>query len=406
MYRTPDGYWHASINLGTGLDGKRLRRHVQGRTQGEVRRKLDELKKAREAGDDLVAPREPILAEWAKTWIELVERTCKPSTARTYRTHVTYLTPIRRVRLDKLTPEHIESIYVGLIRRGVSPVTVQGVHRTFRSCFSEAVRRGKMDRNPVLAARPARAEEREVEALTVGEARAIMAAAANRRNAVRWQVALSLGLRQGEVLGLQWDDVEFEAGTLRIRRALQQGKWRHGCDPTDGCGMRAQKCPDRFGGGLIVGSPKSRRASRVVVLPAPVLMALRSHRSTQAAERLAAGTLWRMPPPKRGLHSGTGWIFASPVGKPIDPRKDWEEWKRILEIAGVRDARLHDARHTAATFLLVAGVDTRTVMDLLGWSQPILTLRYQHVVDELKQEAARRIEGLLWGSPSQDSAQR
>jgi hypothetical protein len=112
MYRSPDGYWHASINLATGLDGKRLRRHVQGRTQGEVRRKLDELKKARDARDDLVAPREPIVAEWG-TCIELVERTCQPSTARTYRTHVAYLTPIRRLRLDKLTPEHIESIYVG-----------------------------------------------------------------------------------------------------------------------------------------------------------------------------------------------------------------------------------------------------------------------------------------------------
>jgi integrase len=110
-------------------------------------------------------------------------------------------------------------------------------------------------------------------------------------------------------------------------------------------------------------------------------------------------------PPTRGWHKGTGWIFAIPVEKPIDPRKDWEEWKRILVMAGVRHARLHDARHTAATFLLVAGVDTRTVIDLLGWSQPILTLRYQHVVDELKQEAARRIEGLLWGSPSQDSGQ-
>jgi hypothetical protein len=73
--------------------------------------------------------------------------------------------------------------------------------------------------------------------------------------------------------------MDFEAGTLRIRRALQQGKWRHGRDPTDGCGMSAQMCPDRFGGGLIVGSPKSRRGSRVVVLAAPVLTAWRSHRS-------------------------------------------------------------------------------------------------------------------------------
>ena len=106
---------------GARLDGKRIRRHVQGRTQGQVRKKLDELKKARDAGEDLAAPREPTVAEWAKTWMELVERTCKPSTVRTYRTHIKYLTPIRRVRLDKLTPEHIESIYVGLIQARRQP---------------------------------------------------------------------------------------------------------------------------------------------------------------------------------------------------------------------------------------------------------------------------------------------
>jgi integrase len=395
MYRTSDGTWHASINLGIGLDGKRRRRHVRGRTQGEVRNKLDNLKRARRSGDDLTEPRAPTVGEWAKTWIEIVERSRKPSTTRTYRTHVKYLEPIRRVRLDNLTPEHIEAVYVGLVNRGVSPVSVQGVHRTLRSCFGEAVRRGKIDRNPATAARPERAEESEVEPLSIGEARAIMAAAAGRRNAVRWTVALGIGLRQGEVLGLQWDDIDFEAGILRVRRALQQGKWRHGRASEAECGLSAQCCPQRFGGGLIVGPPKSRKGSRTITLAVSLLSALRGHKSAQAAERLEAGTMWRLAPPKRGLYSGSGRIFASPIGKPIDPRRDWEEWKRVLADAGVRDARLHDARHTAATFLLVAGVDTRTVMDLLGWSQPILTVRYQHVVDELKQEAvvklARRV---------------
>src|SRR5881628_2808718 len=88
MYRAADGYWHGSINLGSGPDGRRLRRHVRGRTQGEVKKKLDELKRDRDSGEDLSAVREPTVGEWARTWIEIVERTRRPSTAKTYRTHM------------------------------------------------------------------------------------------------------------------------------------------------------------------------------------------------------------------------------------------------------------------------------------------------------------------------------
>lgn len=80
----------------------------------------------------------------------------------------------------------------------------------------------------------------------------------------------------------------------------------------------------------------------------------------------------------------------------MDPAKDWKEWKALLRDAGVRDARLHDARHSAATFLLIAGVELRTVMQILGWTQPSMVARYQHVVDQLKIDAANRIGSLLW----------
>ena len=397
MYRAPDGYWHASVNLGVGSSGKRLRRHVQAKTQGEVRKKIDKLKRDREDGVRVADVKVPTVGEWTRTWIEIVERSRRPSTAKTYRTHIKYLQPLAGVRLDRLTSEHIESVYVGLIDRGVLAVSVQGVHRTYRSCFGEAVKRGRLTRNPVTAARPNSAEEREVVPFSLDEARAILDAASSRRNAVKCDIALGLGLRQGEVLGLQWDDIDVDAGTLRVRRALQQGRWRHGCSDPGVCRPRAQNCPARKGGGLIVGPPKTKKGARTIPLPEPLKVGLKGHRAAQAAERLAAGGLWQPAPPRGGLYSGTGWVFASPLGKPIDPRRDWEEWKDLLKTAGVRDARLHDARHTAATFLLVAGVDTRTVMDLLGWSQQSLTLRYQHVVDELKHEAARRMEVLLWG---------
>jgi integrase len=93
-------------------------------------------------------------------------------------------------------------------------------------------------------------------------------------------------------------------------------------------------------------------------------------------------------------------VFSGPTGRPIDPRADLRQWKTLLATAGVRDARLHDARHTAATMLLVQGVDSRTVMDLLGWSHITMTHRYQHVVDELRTEATARVAALLWGDPA------
>jgi site-specific recombinase XerD len=125
------------------------------------------------------------------------------------------------------------------------------------------------------------------------------------------------------------------------------------------------------------------------VLPNPIVQALRVHRKTQLEQRMKSRQLWE----EHGL------VFCQANGRPLDPRKDHAAWKQLLKTAGVRDARLHDARHTAATILLVQGVDPRTVMDLLGWSQVSMTRRYQHVVDELRAEAARRIESALWGQP-------
>jgi integrase len=389
IYRTADGCWHGSLSLGRNTDGRRLRRHVQARTQREVSRKLAQLRR-------LSAP-DTTVGGWTRTWLALVERELKPATVRTYRTHIGYLSPLAGVALDRVKPEQLEAIYAQLARRGFRASTIQGVHRTFRACLAEAVRRGRLQRNPALVARPGRADHSEVDPLSLEQARAIMRAAAARRNGVRWELALILGLRQGEALGLQWDDVDFEASTLRVRRALQRAAWRHGCADRHRCGREARACPRRYGGGLVVVAPKSAASCRTMVLPGPLRLALEEHRRVQESERVAAGERWRSPPERGPMNSGSGWVFATNRGRPVDPRRDWRAWKELLSDAGVRDARLHDARHSAATFLLLAGVDTRTVMAILGWSQPMMVLRYQHVVDRLRYDAARRLECYFWG---------
>ena len=118
-----------------------------------------------------------------------------------------------------------------------------------------------------------------------------------------------------------------------------------------------------------------------------MVAALRDHQAAQAAERDTAGSFW---------HDG-GFVWCQPTGKPVNPRADWGEWKALLKAAGVRYARLHDARHTAATLLLAQGVDQRVVMETLGHSQISMTSRYTHVLPQVMTDAAARMGQALWG---------
>jgi integrase len=161
----------------------------------------------------------------------------------------------------------------------------------------------------------------EVEPFTSKEAQTLLQAVSGDRLEARWIVGLALGLRQGEVLGLWWDDVDLDAATLRVRRALQR--------------QRAK--------GRVFTEPKTARSRRTVSLPGPLVDALRTHRTRQLQERLAAGSMWR----------GSECVFTTVIGTPVDPGNDYRMFKDLLKSAGLRDVRLHDLRHTAASLLLL-----------------------------------------------------
>jgi len=131
---------------------------------------------------------------------------------------------------------------------------------------------------------------------------------------------------------------------------------------------------------------KSRAGRRTIGLPEPLLELLRTHRAEQAAEQAAARQLWR----------DEGWVFATLLGAPLNHNSDYHEWKRLLETTGLREARLHDARHTAATVLLILGQPERTVMSLMGWSDAGMTRRYQHVTDSMRADVATQVGNLIW----------
>ena len=292
----------------------------------------------------------------------------RPSTLEGYRSKVlTRIVPtLGHFRLDSLQPEHVEAWRDAMLADGLAPASVLQCQRVLSRALKVAMQRGKVARNVCTLVDSPTVDREEVQPLTAEEARRVLAVAADQRNAARWSVALALGLRQGEALGLPWSAVDLDAGTLAVRQALQR----------------------QVGKGLVIVRPKSRAGRRVISLPGPLVAALRTHRAAQAQERLVAGSMWQ---------NHLELVFTQANGRPVDPGQDYQQWRRLLTAAGVRRARLHDARHTAASLLLAQGVPARVVMEMLGHSQISLTLgTYSHVAPELQQEATDRIGRVLW----------
>ncbi|MEW2377522.1 site-specific integrase [Micromonospora sp. NPDC047812] len=418
IYKGNDGYWHGRVTVSVKDDGKPDRRHVQAATQAAVTKKVRQLERERDSGTVRKTGQRWTAEKWLTHWVETIAApSVRETTLVGYRAAVyKHLIPgIGAHRLDRLEPEHLEKLYAKMIRSGSAPATAHQTHRTVKTALNVALRRGHLMRNVAQLAKAPRIEEQEIEPFTVEEAQRILTVAAGQRNGVRFALALALGLRKGEALGLKWRRVDLDKGLLRTPRQLQRHRWQHGCDNPHACGARlhkvepcpkdckrhqlacpppcprdctrhASKCPQRHGGGLKEVDVKSRAGRRAVGVPAPLLEALKQHRAAQEKERETAAQLW-----EEG-----DWVFAQPNGRPIDPRADHDAWKALLKEANVRDARLHDARHTAATILLVLGVPTRAVMEVMGWSQMAMTTRYQHLAPELISGIAEQVAGLLW----------
>jgi integrase len=406
IYLGSDGWWHGWVTVGTKDDGSPDRRHRKGRTEAEVTRKVQELERQRDTGRLPKAVSHLTVRQWLDTWLTTVaaRRVRRSTLDSTYAPKVRnrIIPGLGRHRLDRLTPEHLERFYTKLDAEGLAPATVLQIHRILSRALKVAVQRGYTSRNVASLVDAPSAQPREIQPLTLDEAQRIVRLAASQRNGTRWSVALALGLRQGEALGLRWQYVNFEAATLTVRWQLQRLTWQHGCADPHTCGLQrhhdncpadctahARACTQRTGGGLVLTELKTAKSRRTIALPAALVQALKAHRAAQLAERMAAGSRWQ----------DGDFVWCQANGRPIGAHADWDDWKALLKTAKVRDARLHDARHTAATLLLAQGVDQRVVMEILGHPQISMTTRYTHVLPQVMTEAADRIGQALWGTP-------
>ncbi|TMC54240.1 MAG: site-specific integrase [Chloroflexi bacterium] len=355
-----DGRWAAAISV-----GGRRRKWFYGSTREEVHRKLTAaLHAANTTG--LADARGLTVGEFLKQWLsEVAEPSIRPMTYRGYEVNVRlHINPVLgTIPLERLEPLHVQSLVNRKLKQALSPKTVRYIRGTLRTALNQAVRWGLVARNAAALVDGPRVASFEIQPFSPEEARRFLTAAKGHRLEALYSVALTMGLRQGEALGLRWQDIDLQMGYLRVARQLQ-----------------------RFDGVFQLVEPKTTRSRRTIVMPSTVLGVLAEHRGRQDLERDAAGPAWKE----------WGLVFTRPDGYPLDGTVVTHQFHRFLEQAGLPQRRFHDLRHSCATLLLAQGVSPRVVMEILGHSQIALTMNtYTHVVPDLRKDAAARMESLL-----------
>lgn len=373
--------WACTIDLGRGPNGKRRRSIILDKSRNNlIRRRRERL---RQIEDGTYTPGKiPTVATWFQHWLDTIAyHRVRPRVLENYRSigrnHIPH---IGARKLDQLTPTDIRFMHQQMHNNGASDRTIQIAHSTLSKALKDAVREGLINQNPCDRMDRPRANSTPREALTELEAKTILSTAQtiSLREYVRWLLALMLGARQAECLGLEWDRVNLMGGYIDLSWQIQRIPWAHGTN----CGCKnnsAEKCPNRgpnvppgteirpCHAGIWFTRPKTQASIRIVPLPPVLVQALRNYHD-------------ELGNPSHGL------VFPDTGGRPMNPKDDAEAWRTICQQAGVRVLTLHSARHTMVSILLEHGVPADVIRQIAGHSSVLSTRNYMHV----GQDQARR----------------
>ena len=392
--KAPYTYWEGTVTVGYDPGtGKQKRRTFTGKTQKEVREKMQAAAVAVQDGD-FIEPSRLTVGEWFNIWFKTYCGDKKYLTLKQYKSMVdTHIRPaLGAVKLQKLTDHQIQSFINELMVSGrtvkrkdpdtgkiitskepLSAKTVKNIYAIFNEALSRAVRNELINKNPASMVTLPRVEKKEMHPLTDPQIKAFMDACSGHEFERLYKLILFTGLREGEALGLTWDRVDFDAGTLRIAKQLQ-------------------KRPKRDGG-YTLAELKNGKERTIKVSPF-VLQLLKEQQIAQAEQRLAAGEAWQ------GWQSleerKTGFVFTRASGRYLDCTMVYKAFKKLAEEIGAAESRVHDLRHTYATVSLQSGVDPLTVSRNLGHATVAFTLEvYGHVTASMRDDAAGKIQAYI-----------
>ena len=310
------------------------------------------------------------LEQYLADWLVIHRTRVKPKSAQRYQQILRdYIIPhLGKSLLPDLRASHIEGLYQKLLQEGVSPRNVRYVHALLHRSLSDAVKRGLVGLNAAHGARQPKYVHKEMQILDEGQVMQFLLTVQEDRNAALYHIAFKTGMRQGELLGLKWSDLDWNKGTIKVLRQVQRVK----------------------GEGMVFVSPKTKAGRRTISLGTETLRMLQEHWQKQQLERAAAGDRWRE----------FNLIFPSTIGTPQSTSNLLKSFKALLEKAKVLNIRFHDMRHTAASLMLNRGVSDFVVSKILGHSKPSTTLDiYGHLIPVMHEGVGNLMDDLLTPIP-------
>lgn len=364
-YERRGNKWSAIIDLAVDpVTGKRRRKRITATTKREAERLVAE---AIQSGAGGFAPDGRMLVrDFFDQWLGTLESRLRPSTIRRYQdlTRLHLLPALGNVKIAKLTQADVQRLYADRLRSGLAPTTVRHLHGLLHRALSDAVRWDLVVRNVTESVDPPRRSTPEAKTWNVQQVASVLAAAADDELEALWRLALITGMRRGEILGLRWSDVDFDNGSLFVRRTMSRG------------------ASSRLEG----GEPKTVSGRRRIALPASVLDSLRRHKVRQLEHRLAAGPAFR----------DQALVFANGTGGPLHPNSVASRFRTLAVRAGVPVIRFHDLRHTCATLMMAQGEHPKVVQERLGHADVAMTINlYSHVMPDMQRQAADRLDATL-----------
>jgi integrase len=359
IFKRKDGLWVAQVTI----QGRHVGKYFK--TQYEARQWLQTTRSQIEQGLTFMGAR-TTLAEFLEEWLKGYQQSVRSKTYYQYtqivRGHI--VPAIGSIKLADLRPDQIQSFYNAKIQRGTRSRTVLLIHAVLHRGLNYALKWGLLGHNPAQAVTRPKFKRPEMKTLNDSQVRVLLSASKGTRDEALFWLAVSTGMRQGEILGLKWSDLDWGTKRLQIKRQLQRLKNE----------------------GMTFSEPKSAAGKRAIMISSTMVEKLREHLDHQQQERQIAGPNWQE----------NDLIFPSIIGTPLDHRNLFRDFKELLKKTGLPNIRFHDLRHTAASLMLLQGIHPKVVQERLGHSDISLTLNtYSHVLPSMQEEAAEKMDELL-----------
>ena len=354
--RKSDGRWVGSLSLPDGT-----RKVFYGKKQSEVIAKLDEAATDLRRGM-LAVGSNTTLQEYLENWLENVHKpTIRLSTYLNYRKLLkNYLVPgLGKVKIHRLTPQQVQGFYSQKMSEGLAPKTVNNIHGVLHKSLDNAVKWNILPRNVCDAVTPPRIPRKEKNVLTKQQAHTLLEEVKAHRLEALLTLAITTGMREGELLALHWQDINFEDHSLQVKRAVSYFKEY----------------------GYVESEPKTAKSRRTIKLPVFVVDILIRHKVQQEEQRRQVGSAWI----DKGLlfTNAQGYYFSSSTLRKV--------FRRFLVSIGLPHMRFHDLRHSAATILLAMKVHPKVVQEILGHSQITMTLDvYSHALPSMQEDVTKQ----------------